>query len=66
MDQKQRNNRQNDHRTAPENENPNSESLDEIRNESDDIWTAADHAISKALSGNSRQFLKEARQQGGQ
>lgn len=40
--------------------------LESVRAEGDELLSAADEAIRRALSGDSERFLRQARQQGGQ
>jgi hypothetical protein len=40
--------------------------LDRLREEAEDLLTAGDEAIRRALSGDSEAFLRANRQQGGQ
>jgi hypothetical protein len=52
--------------SAPENIDPADENLRAFRDESERLMDACDQAIAMALSGDSRDFLRQSRQEGGQ
>jgi len=63
--------RQRDHEQPPGDgpgaaDQPSGEGLSTLRRAGDDLLDAADRAIDKALSGDSKRFLRANRQQGGQ
>jgi len=55
-----------DNSTDPAGSKAQSEKLTDIRRKGEDLLQAAQDSINRALSGDSRSFLAQGRQQGGQ
>jgi len=55
-----------DSNDGPPNGSANSGNLEQMRQVGESLYRAADEAISRALSGDSLQFLQQTHQMGGQ
>ena len=68
MEQRTKRSGEGDNQTAnrPLNDGISGEGLKTFRSEGESLLEACDRAISRALSGDSRDFLRRSRQEGGQ